>query len=154
MKFSLYGNANGIKLKQTSQEEKDEALKLLDETRSEVNQDDGKPVTLSIDEETSKHVKVRVDKRILDLIQATDVERQMQEEVRANHRNFNRLMTLVVAIVLGFIITYFFQQDGFPILGLHHALAPASAKVLSGYSFVITVLLDAGLALYAFIRHY
>lgn len=156
MGFSIYGkSAEGVQLEQSTPEEKDAALKLLADVEAEVENtdDDGKPV-FELDETTTKHVKVRMNKQILTLIKAFDTRRQLQEEVRANHRNFNRMMTLVVAIVLGFIITYFFTNDGFPVLGLHHVLAPSTAKVMSAYSFVVTVLLDAGLALYALIRHY
>lgn len=142
MGFSLYGSSNGVQLKQTTDEEKEEALRLLEEARTSAAQDDDTPV-FELDEETSKHVQVKVDKRILALIEATDVERQLQEETRANHRNFNRMMTLVVAVVLGFIVTF----------GLSHNWIP-NGKVLGPYSFVITVLLDTGLAAYALIKHY
>lgn len=152
---NLYGKSTkGIELDQTTPEEKEEALRLLEEIEREVENDDDDDAVFELDEETSRKVRVKMDGRIIKLIKATDVKRQLQEEVRANHRNFNRMMTLVVAIVLGFVVTYFFQQNGFPILGWHHALEPAQAKVISGYSFVITVLLDAGLAAYALVKHY
>lgn len=73
-----------------------------------------------------------------------DVDRQALEDLRAVRRNRNRFATLLVALLLGFFITWALQSQIF---------GPTSLK-LAPYSFVITVLLDSGLAAYAYIRRY
>lgn len=73
-----------------------------------------------------------------------DVERQAIEDMRAIRRNRNRFATLLVALLLGFFITWSLQNQLF---------GPASLK-LAPYSFVITVLLDSGLAAYAYFKRY
>lgn len=142
---------NDVKLVQTSPEEEEQALRLLEQIESEVSDDDGEPVGLEIDEETSKKLRVRVSKHTLELIRAHDIRRQRMEEVRANHRNLNRMLTLMVALVLGFVVTYGLSNMGFPFLGIHF---PAEVKSWGPYSFVITVALDSFLALYSYVRHY
>lgn len=94
------------------------------------------------------------DNRVRGLIADALTNREKRENERANHRNKNRLLTLAGAIVIGIIVTYFFQNDGFPILGAHHVLPKALAMTLYGYSFVVTVTLDASLALYSYIKKY
>jgi hypothetical protein len=140
------GNAKDVKLSKISPEEQEEALRILSEIEAEIEADksseDNTPA-FELDEETTKKVRVKLDGRVLQLINATDVRRNRLEEVRANHRNFNRMMTLAVAIVLGFAVTY----------GLTNNLVP-DGKALGPYSFCITVLLDTALAAYALVKHY
>lgn len=156
--MSIYGNTTDVKLEQTSKEEQEKALQLLEQVEREIEEleqqfGDGSPdaTLLDLDEETSRHLKVRVNRNILNLIDAKDTRRQRMEEVRANHRNMNRMLTLMVAIVLGFVVTYGLSNMGFPFLGIHF---PKWVAGWGPYSFVITVTLDFFLALYAYVRHY
>lgn len=71
-------------------------------------------------------------------------ERQRLEDIRANHRNLNRMLTLIGALMIGLVVTYVLTHGYLGHVGV--ALAP--------YAFVITVLLDSSLAAYSFIRHY
>ena len=120
----------------------EKAEEMLSQIESEVASDDGKPVTLDIDEETSKHIKVRMDARVLKLIDAKDARRERLEQVRANHRNFNRTLTLVLTIVLGLVITWTLPHFGH--LG----------KVLQPYSFIITITMDLLVTGWAYMKHY
>lgn len=80
-----------------------------------------------------------------------DAGRQMLEDSRANHRNLNRMLTLVGALLIGLIVTY---TLGHPALLVQVGVSPATSKMLAPYSFVITVMLDTSLALYSLIRKY
>lgn len=73
-----------------------------------------------------------------------DRHRQMIEDKRANHRNFNRMLTLIFALMIGLVVTYV----------LTHGYLGKTGSHLAPYSFVITVLLDSTLALYSLIRRY
>ena len=74
----------------------------------------------------------------------TQQQRQKIEDARANYRNRNRALTLVFALIISFVLTYVFT---------HGLLGPTGTK-LAPYSFVITILLDSTLTLYAYIRKY
>ena len=80
-----------------------------------------------------------------------DIQRQVKEDIRSIHRNLNRFLTLAVALILGLVITYTLTNKGIPFIGLS---LPGWVVKLSPYSFVITVLLDSSLALYAFVKRY
>lgn len=107
-----------------------------------------------VDTATEGTLDDRIDEIVDGRIRNVMSEREKRENIRANHRNKNRLLTLAGAIIIGIIVTYFFQNNGFPILGLHHVLAKTVATTLYGYSFVVTVTLDASLALYSYVKHY
>src|SRR5450755_2210931 len=76
----------------------------------------GHHVDVTSTEDTHSTVNGEFDDRAAEfvngLIRDAENKRQAIEDVRANHRNFNRLLTLLGAIVLGIIVTYFFQNDG------------------------------------------
>lgn len=82
---------------------------------------------------------------LVGMLRAQDADRQLIEDVRSVRRNRNRMWTLLVALLLGFIVTYTLSNDVF---------GPWASNTFGPYSFVITVLLDSGLALYAYIRRY
>lgn len=82
------------------------------------------------------------DARIDQRIKNAEDKRQAIEDVRANKRNFNRMMTLLGAILIGLVVVWTLPRLG-------HVGA-----VLSPYSFVITVLCDAAITVYAYFRHY
>lgn len=84
-------------------------------------------------------------------VKQQDIERQRIEDTRSIHRNLNRFLTLAVALILGLVITYTLTNGGIPWLGI---MLPKAAIKLSPYSFVITVLLDSSLALYAYVKRY
>ena len=91
-----------------------------------------------------------MDERVRQLISEAINAREVRENKRANHRNFNRMLTLMGALVIGLIVTYVLSHDGIPgVLTL-----PAWTHGLAPYAFVITVAMDSLLALYSFIRHY
>lgn len=81
----------------------------------------------------------------------TDTKRQMIEDKRANHRNLNRMLTLLGALVIGIIVTYSLTH---PKILMAAGVAPTTIKFMAPYTFIITVALDSTLALYSFIRHY
>lgn len=82
---------------------------------------------------------------LVGMLREQDADRQEIEDVRSIRRNRNRMWTLLVALLLGFIVTYTLSHDVF---------GPWASHTFGPYSFVITVLLDSGLALYAYIRRY
>lgn len=90
------------------------------------------------------------DEHVRGLIRQAQMEREARENVRANHRNLNRMMTLLGALVIGLFVTYVLTNNGIP--GL--VTLPAWSTHLAPYAFVITILMDSGLALYGYIRHY
>lgn len=90
------------------------------------------------------------DEHVRNLIRQAQFEREQRENVRANHRNLNRMMTLFGALFIGLIVTYILTNDGVP--GLF--VLPPWSHGLIPYAFVITILMDSGLALYGYIRHY
>lgn len=78
-------------------------------------------------------------------VKEQDADRQALEDLRAIRRNRNRFLTLLAALGIGLCVTYLLTTPGIlPKWMLHYA----------PYSFVITVLLDSGLAAYAYIRRY
>jgi len=98
---------------------------------------------------TAGHWPVEADQHVREIIDGAIAEREARENTRANHRNFNRMLTLFGALLIGLVVTYTLQHG--EILGFR---LPPWAPGLAPYSFVITVALDSFLALYSFIRHY
>lgn len=98
--------------------------------------------------ETDETLQGQFDNRLKHLVDGEisdwSSEREARENLRANKRNFNRMLTLIGALVIGLFVTYTLQQSWFGPVG--HQLAP--------YSFVITIVMDAGLALYGYIKKY
>lgn len=70
-----------------------------------------------------------------------DKERQETEDIRAIRRNRNRFITLVAALVMGFLVPYLFVVFSLP-------------PSLQRYTFVITIIPDALITLYAYVRRY
>lgn len=101
----------------------------------------GKQTTVHSETKTDDVTNGVFDNRVMELFNGAIQEREARENKRANHRNFNRLMTLFGAVVIGLIVTYMSV----------HGVIPAW---LAPYTFVITVLLDSTFSLYALIRHY
>lgn len=77
---------------------------------------------------------------ILDAIE----EREERENKRANHRNLNRMLTLLGALLIGLAVVYTLTNGYLGHVG----------TVLAPYAFVITILMDSALALYGYVRHY
>lgn len=103
---------------------------------------DGHHVSFETDSEKSSSVTGEFDDRVKKLIQDADRERQKIEDVRANRRNRNRLMTMLGAIVIGLAIVWTLPHLG------------PMGKALEPYSFIATVSLDTLLTLYAYIKRY
>lgn len=118
---------------------------------------DGNTVTVHSEKETKDVYDGTADARyakfsaeVNKLIQTREEERQAIEDKRANHRNFNRFITLVFTIVIGIMVTYMLGKDGIP--GVFQL--PHWVMGFAPYSFCITVTMDLFLTGYAFIRHY
>jgi len=90
------------------------------------------------------------DEHVRGLIRQAQMEREARENVRANHRNLNRMMTLLGALVIGLVVVFVLSHNGIP--GL--VALPSWCAGLAPYAFVITILMDSALALYGYIRHY
>lgn len=84
------------------------------------------------------------DEHVRELISSVTAEREKRESVRANHRNLNRMLTLLGALVIGLIVTW----------TLTHGVWGSYGPALAPYAFCITILLDSGLALYSYVKHY
>lgn len=87
----------------------------------------------------------------LETVEAEVEERQRAEDIRANKRNFNRMMTLLGALLIGLVVTWMLSH---PLVLGSFGIAPSTAKMLAPYSFTITILLDSSLALYSYVRKY
>jgi hypothetical protein len=81
------------------------------------------------------------DNRVVELVDGQIQAREARENKRANHRNFNRELMLVMTILIGFVIVY----------ASAHGILP---KSFTPYSFVITVMMDLVLTTYALVRRY
>lgn len=84
------------------------------------------------------------DRRVMELVNGVIKEREDRENERANKRNFNRMITLLGALLIGLVVTFTLSSDYFGHVG----------KLLAPYSFVITIIMDSGLALYGYIKKY
>lgn len=119
-----------------------------DETSHETTNIDGDTVTYRATSDETSSVQgswpAEADKHVRELVADAIQEREQRENKRANARNFNRMMMLVGALVIGLFVVY----------SLTHGWWGAWGPVLAPYAFVITILLDASLAVYAYIKHY
>lgn len=105
----------------------------------------GHAVDFTADRDVNTEMSGEFDDRVMQLIDGVMRERKEAEDYRANKRNFNRMLTLFAALAIGLVVTYVLTTPG---------LMPPSLKWLAPYTFVITILLDSGLALYGYIRKY
>jgi hypothetical protein len=87
----------------------------------------------------------------VDTIHRETALRVQAEDIRANHRNFNRMMTLFGALAIGLCVTFLLTNPQY--LGLL-GLSPAQVKPFVPYAFVITVFLDSAITAYSYIKHY
>ena len=114
---------------------------------------DTRRLARDIESHTRSIRTLRADMEIIahDVVTQRDIERQAKEDTRANHRNFNRLLTLLTAWALTFFITWGFQTHSFVSWGW---LTSTQAKTLAPYSFFVIITLDSALALYGMIKRY
>lgn len=91
------------------------------------------------------------DKQARITIEQVNRDRQIVEDNRANHRNFNRMMTLFGALMIGLVLTFLLTH---PTILASWGIAPKLTATIQPYTFVITILLDSSLALYSFVRKY
>jgi len=110
----------------------------------------GHKVTVNRTVDTDETLSGSFDDRVMALVNGAIAEREARENMRANHRNLNRMLTLFGALVIGLVVTFVLQHKGIP--GL--VTLPVWTMALAPYTFVITIALDSGLALYGYIRHY
>ena len=113
----------------------------VDVTRHTAEHVVGNKTTVKSETQTDDNLSGEFDNRVITLVNGTIQERQKAEDGRANHRNFNRLLTLLGAVIIGLILTY----------ASVHGYIP---KAFSPYTFVITVLLDSTFTMYALWKHY
>lgn len=119
-----------------------------DEQSHETTNIDGETVTYRATSDERSSVQgswpAEADQHVRSLVADAIMERELRENKRANARNFNRMLMLFGALVLGLIITYV----------LNNGLLGSWGPVLAPYAFVITILMDSGLAAYAYVKHY
>jgi hypothetical protein len=113
----------------------------VDQTRHTSEHVVGNTTYVDRDVKTDDDLKGKFDNRVLRLVDGAITDREQRENKRANHRNFNRLLTLFGAVIIGLVVTWMATKGIIPA-----AVAP--------YTFVITVLLDSCFSLYALIKHY
>lgn len=105
----------------------------------------GHAVDFTVDSHIDDTLSGSFDDRVKAIVNGAIKEREDRENHRANKRNLNRMLTLLAALIIGLVVTFLLTTPG---------MIPASWKFLTPYNFVITILLDSGLALYGFIRKY
>lgn len=71
---------------------------------------------------------------------ALAAEREARETDRANRRNRNRSLTLLVALAMGFLVP--------------SVLLPLLPAGFASYSFVVIIIPDALITLYAYVKRY
>lgn len=117
-------------------------------TDREMTTIDGSQVRYDSNERRDTHVSgewpAEADQHVRGLISDAIKDREARENVRANHRNLNRMLTLVFTLLAGLGITFLLNGGYLGHFGI--ALAP--------YSFVITVTGDTFLTLYSLLKHY
>lgn len=101
----------------------------------------GKRTAFSQETQTDDKSKGVFDNRVMEVLDGALTQRKAAEDKRANHRNFNRLMTLLGAVIIGLVLTWAATKGYIP-------------KSVAPYTFVITVLLDSAFSFYALLRHY
>lgn len=130
-------NASGF-----SPTEYDQVQKL---TRTVTEHHSGHKVNFDVDQHVDSELSGTFDDRVRAIVNGAIKEREDRENFRANKRNFNRMLTLVGALVIGLVVTFVLTTPG---------MIPANWKFLAPYTFVITILLDCGLAVYGYIKKY
>jgi hypothetical protein len=111
-----------------------------DQTKHEIKTVNGHDVHVDVQTDTDDRLTGEFDDRVMRLIQRADSERQEIEDVRANRRNRNRFLTLVVALVMGFL-----TPIGLKWMGLAWLLP---------YAFAIILVPDAMITAWAYIKRY
>jgi hypothetical protein len=111
-----------------------------DQTTHEIKTVNGHDVHVDVQTDTDDRFTGEFDNRVIRLIKRADSERQQIEDVRANRRNRNRFLTLLVALIMGFLTPF-----GLKTMGLAWMLP---------YAFAIILVPDAMITAYAYIRHY
>lgn len=114
-------------------------------TRTVTEHHNGHQVDFQVDQTGDVELSGTFDDRVKSIVNGAIKEREDRENLRANKRNLNRMLTLFCALIIGLVVTFFLTTPG---------MVPASWKFLEPYNFVITLVLDSGLALYGFIRKY
>lgn len=116
-----------------------------DTGKSTTHLHDGK-VTFTSDVSDVTHVagewEQKRDERVRNLIKEAQNTRQKTEDVRANRRNANRSLMLLVTVVAGFIVTFGLEQMG------------SLGRTLLPYDFVITAVCDMCVTAWAWWKHY
>ena len=102
-------------------------------------------------EHTVKRAKAESVAHTLRELDSRDTARQYIEDVRANHRNLNRMLTLLGALFIGLALTFVFTHPA--ILASIGVQGPV-VKALEPYTFVITIFMDSSLAAYSFFKRY
>ena len=105
----------------------------------------GHKVDFTVDTQVDDTLSGSFDDRVKSIVNGAIKEREDRENTRANKRNLNRMLTLFGALVIGLVVTFVLTTPG---------MIPAGWKFLAPYTFVITIILDSGLALYGYIRKY
>lgn len=98
----------------------------------------------SLEGSFDNRTKALIDGEIEDKITAAMAAREARENFRANKRNFNRMLTLFGALLIGIAVSWVLSSGLLGELG----------KMLSPFSFTITIAMDMGLALYGYIKKY
>lgn len=114
-------------------------------TRTVTEHHNGHQVDFQVDQAGDVELSGTFDDRVRDIVNGAIKEREDRENNRANKRNFNRMLTLFGALAIGLVVTFVLTTPG---------MIPASWKFLAPYTFVITIVLDSGLALYGYIKKY
>jgi hypothetical protein len=132
-----HSSDDGVSVTVTKDSERHSVTGINGDTVSfKLQRNDDSRVTGSWPSEADEHVR--------EIISNAINEREQRENKRANHRNLNRLLTLLGALVIGLAVTFVLNSG---VLG-------AVGVALSPYAFSITILMDSGLAVYGFIKHY
>lgn len=116
-------------------------VRKVNQKRSTTEHVSGGETTVDVHTDTDDDLSGKFDNRVMELFNGAIREREARENNRANHRNFNRLATLIGAVVIGVLVVLATQVGIIP-----SALAP--------YSFAITVAMDSAFTAYALIKHY
>jgi hypothetical protein len=111
-----------------------------DQTTHKITTVNGHDVHVDVQTDTDDRLTGEFDDRVMRLINRADRERQEIEDVRANRRNKNRFITLIVALIMGFLTP----------IGLH---AMGLAWLLP-YAFAIILVPDAMITAWAYIKRY
>lgn len=100
---------------------------------------------------TVKRAATEAAMYITSQVKHQDAARQMVEDERANHRNLNRMLTLIGALLIGLALTYLFTH---PAIMMSVGFSAAFVKAVEPYTFVITIFMDSSLAAYSFFKKY